>query len=89
MKIPRGGREVLAVADRAEYEGRPAARNQGPREEAPLMAGTKQFITGSVGVGGRNASVDVRALQQLLIAAGTEVKGGADGGWGVASDISL
>src|SRR5690242_1692514 len=46
------------------------------------MAGTKQFITGSVGVGGRNASVDVRALQQLLIAAGTDVIGGADGGWG-------
>src|SRR5690349_14417779 len=46
------------------------------------MAGTKQFITGSVGVGGRNASIDVRALQQLLIAAGTDVIGGADGGWG-------
>jgi len=46
------------------------------------MAGTKQFITGSVGVGGRNATVDVQALQQLVIAAGTKVEGGADGGWG-------
>jgi hypothetical protein len=46
------------------------------------MAGIKKFIAASVGVGGTNNRTDVRALQQLLIAAGEVVKGGADGGWG-------
>jgi len=46
------------------------------------MAGTKQFITASVGVGGKNRRSDVLALQQLLVAAGENVIGGADGGWG-------
>ena len=44
------------------------------------MAGTKQFITASVGVEGKNQKRDVGALQQLLIAAGEKVIGGADGG---------
>jgi hypothetical protein len=43
------------------------------------MAGTKQFITASVGVQGKNRNADVRALQQLLIAAGEKVPGGDDG----------
>jgi len=46
------------------------------------MAGTKQFIKASVGVGGKNQFGDIAALQQLLIAAGEAVQGGADGGWG-------
>jgi hypothetical protein len=46
------------------------------------MAGTKKFIYASVGVGGTNAVADVRRLQQLLMAAGVNVKGGDDGGWG-------
>lgn len=46
------------------------------------MAGTKKFIRSSVGVGGKNDREDVRAVQQLLIAAGEVVKGGDDGGWG-------
>jgi hypothetical protein len=46
------------------------------------MAGTKQFITASVGVQGKNRNADVRALQQLLIAADEKVPGGDDGGWG-------
>jgi peptidoglycan hydrolase-like protein with peptidoglycan-binding domain len=46
------------------------------------MAGTKKFIKASVGVRGTNNREDVRTLQQLLIAAGVAVKGGADGGWG-------
>src|SRR5438445_5182611 len=47
-----------------------------------IMAGTKKFIRASVGVGGKNNPDDVRALQQLLIAAGEVVRGGADGRWG-------
>jgi hypothetical protein len=46
------------------------------------MAGTKKFIKASVGVGGTNNRDDVRTLQQLLIAAGVVIKGGADGRWG-------
>ena len=46
------------------------------------MAGTKKFLSGSVGVGGKNRGDDVRSLQQLLIAAGETVNGGADGRWG-------
>lgn len=46
------------------------------------MAGTKKFLSQSVGVGGKNRGDDVRALQQLLIAAGEVVNGGADGRWG-------
>jgi hypothetical protein len=46
------------------------------------MAGTKKFISASVGVGGVNRREDVGALQQLLIAAGIQVNGGADRTWG-------
>ena len=46
------------------------------------MAGTKKFLAQSVGVGGKNRGDDVRTLQQLLIAAGQVVNGGADGRWG-------
>jgi hypothetical protein len=46
------------------------------------MAGTKKFISASVGAGGTNNRDDVRAVQQLLIAAGEVVPGGADGRWG-------
>jgi hypothetical protein len=46
------------------------------------MAGTKKFISASVGVGGTNMWADVRSVQQLLIAAGVPVPGGDDGRWG-------
>lgn len=46
------------------------------------MAGTKKLLSQSVGVGGKNLGDDVRSLQQLLIAAGQVVNGGADGRWG-------
>jgi len=46
------------------------------------MAGTKKLIRSSVGVGGDNDRQDVKAFQQLLMAAGEYVKGGDDGRWG-------
>ncbi len=46
------------------------------------MAATRKFLSLSVGKGQKNHKDDVRALQQLLLAAGEVVPGGADGGWG-------
>jgi hypothetical protein len=46
------------------------------------MGATIKFIQHPVGEGLPNRRSDVLALQQLLIAAGINVKGGADGGWG-------
>jgi hypothetical protein len=53
------------------------------------MAGTKKFISATVGVGGVNRPEDVGAVQQLLIAAGIPVKGGADRAWGKSTLAAL
>jgi hypothetical protein len=45
------------------------------------MGATKKFIREKVGADGKNSSADVRALQQLLIAAGEIIKGGDNGKW--------
>lgn len=47
-----------------------------------LTRGSAQFTVATVGAGGQNSHSDVKTVQRLLIAAGTPVKGGADGGWG-------
>lgn len=46
------------------------------------MAATIKFTAQAVGDGLHNHKGDVKAVQQLLIAAGVPVRGGADGGWG-------
>src|SRR5271157_4444522 len=46
------------------------------------MSATINFIKHAVGDGMHNHHSDVRSLQKLLIAAGIQVQGGADGGWG-------
>jgi len=46
------------------------------------MAATKKFIRARVGDKGANGPRDVLAVQQLLVAAGEQVPGGADGKWG-------
>ena len=46
------------------------------------MTATRQFVTARVGDGGVKRGSQVAALQQLLLAAGMDVPGGADGGWG-------
>lgn len=53
------------------------------------MACTRRFIGSTVGVKGANLKGDVRSLQELLIAAGIPVKGGADGGWGDGTRTAL
>jgi hypothetical protein len=53
------------------------------------MAGTRKLLSQSVGVGGKNRGDDVRTLQQLLIAAGGTVNGGADGRWGGGTMTAL
>jgi hypothetical protein len=46
------------------------------------MAVTRKFTLAKVGDKCPNYAVDVRTVQELLIAAGETVVGGADGGWG-------
>jgi len=53
------------------------------------MASTINFINNAVGDGLHNHWRDVRSLQQLLIAAGVRVHGGADGRWGQGTGDAL
>lgn len=53
------------------------------------MGATRRFIRASVGAKGVNNARDVRHLQDLLIAAGFAVQGGADGRWGEATQQAL
>lgn len=53
------------------------------------MACTIRLIGGTVGAKGANRWADVRKLQDLLIAAGIPVKGGADGHWGDGTRTAL
>jgi hypothetical protein len=46
------------------------------------VAPTRKLLSLSVGKGQKNIKNDVRVLQQLLLAAGEDVPGGDDGGWG-------
>lgn len=52
------------------------------------MAATRQFIASTVKAG-RKKNNDAMAVQQLLMAAGETVPGGADGGWGDKSATAL
>jgi hypothetical protein len=45
------------------------------------MGATKKFIWENVGTGSKNNAADVKAVQQLLIAAGETIKGGDSGKW--------
>jgi hypothetical protein len=45
------------------------------------MGATKKFIWEKVGTGSKNNAADVKAVQQLLIAAGETIKAGDKGKW--------
>ena len=53
------------------------------------MAATICLLRASVGVKGVNSARDVQYLQDLMIAAGVAVKGGADGKWGEATRLAI
>lgn len=53
------------------------------------MAATIKFTTQAVGDGLQNHHQDVKAVQQLLIAAGIPIHGGDDGRWGHATKDAL
>src|SRR5258708_5543633 len=65
-----------------------AQRSVGGRREGPMGAAVK-LIASDVGDGGVNHKLDVKALQQLLVAAGENIRGGVDGKWGPATRDAL
>jgi hypothetical protein len=53
------------------------------------LGATKKFIREKVGADCKNSTADVRALQQVLIAAGEVIKGGDNGKWGKDTAVAL
>src|SRR5258708_22199425 len=61
-----------------------AQRSVGGRREGPMGAAVK-LIASDVGDGGVNHKLDVKALQQLLVAAGENIRGGGGRQMGAAA----